>query len=454
MVLASLYSIRIIYLDIAVYLDSDSFGRGTVSYVKSPADTALKKGHEEYLKEFESYLQSNGFSKITIKNYISDLKKFLAWKGKDPFFATDVEDYRKFLISTNVALATEKRIISTVIKFAGSINLKTSPVVMVPVHGMNKSAAFVTKNRKYNFSKFSIVIGLVVFVGLLSYFLLRAVFIRNEATIVPQPLIESRVLGGQDTAVSSDSSSTDNNDLLAGFLADLFFVRDARNKKVLYFDDKYAKYGVTSLQVNAELDVYEDAYFYKKVNIEDDIVVAGDIFGRGGLTLTGDANFLNDLSLESDLDVEGDLYLAQGSELYSFGSKTLGDRVYAEDNYVTDGQTFTSSIDVLDIQLADVVAGVTGVWTRNSVLGRLYPTAINDNVGIGTIDPGAYRLNVNGNTNITGNLVVTGDVDSLTGTIVTLDGTTLTYTTGNITTLDLGTNTISDSNFTGNWGFN
>ncbi|NCN28339.1 hypothetical protein GW915_12290, partial [bacterium] len=77
----------------------------------------------------------------------------------------------------------------------------------------------------------------------------------------------------------------------------------------------------------------------------------------------------------------------------------------------------------------------------------------NGNVGIGTTDPGAYKLNVNGNTNITGNLNVTADIESLTGTITTLDGATLTYTTGNLTTLDLGTNTITDGTLTGNWGF-
>ncbi|PIZ66720.1 hypothetical protein COY15_00295, partial [Candidatus Roizmanbacteria bacterium CG_4_10_14_0_2_um_filter_39_12] len=44
--------------------------------------------------------------------------------------------------------------------------------------------------------------------------------------------------------------------------------------------------------------------------------------------------------------------------------------------------------------------GVAGFWQRNG--SNLAPTNIGDNIGIGTTGPGAYKLNVNGNTNITG----------------------------------------------------
>ncbi|PIV83702.1 MAG: hypothetical protein COW51_03120, partial [Candidatus Moranbacteria bacterium CG17_big_fil_post_rev_8_21_14_2_50_44_12] len=73
-------------------------------------------------------------------------------------------------------------------------------------------------------------------------------------------------------------------------------------------------------------------------------------------------------------------------------------------------------------------------------------------------------VNVTGNSTIAGDLAVTGDIDASTGTIDTLDGTTITFATGNfttanittanVTTLDLGTNTIADGNFTGDWSFN
>ncbi|PIY80757.1 MAG: hypothetical protein COY80_01275, partial [Candidatus Pacebacteria bacterium CG_4_10_14_0_8_um_filter_42_14] len=46
-----------------------------------------------------------------------------------------------------------------------------------------------------------------------------------------------------------------------------------------------------------------------------------------------------------------------------------------------------------------------GGWTDDGSMVRL--TTIGDNVGIGTTDPGAYKLNVNGNTNITGTLTTT-----------------------------------------------
>ena len=59
------------------------------------------------------------------------------------------------------------------------------------------------------------------------------------------------------------------------------------------------------------------------------------------------------------------------------------------------------------------------------------------NVGIGTESPGAYRLNVNGNTNITGTLNVTGNVtaigffnssDSRLKNIIERDGDTIKFT--------------------------
>ncbi|PIR61227.1 MAG: hypothetical protein COU68_00525, partial [Candidatus Pacebacteria bacterium CG10_big_fil_rev_8_21_14_0_10_45_6] len=113
----------------------------------------------------------------------------------------------------------------------------------------------------------------------------------------------------------------------------------------------------------------------------------------------------------------------------------VGNGIVAHNTYLQGTGTTTG----FSLQTADSTGAV-----KFSVLD-------NGNVGIGTTNPGAYKLNVNGNTNITGNLVATGDVDASTGTITTLDGTTLTYTTGNLTTLDLGTNTITDGNFTGNW---
>ena len=59
----------------------------------------------------------------------------------------------------------------------------------------------------------------------------------------------------------------------------------------------------------------------------------------------------------------------------------IGDRTYTEDNYVTDGQTITASIDALDIAIAanslgrSVQTGVTAATVIDSVLVDDYQTA-------------------------------------------------------------------------------
>ncbi|MDC0449021.1 helix-turn-helix domain-containing protein, partial [bacterium] len=66
------------------------------------------------------------------------------------------------------------------------------------------------------------------------------------------------------------------------------------------------------------------------------------------------------------LDVSGDIRIATGSELYSSGSATLGNRTYTNDNYVTDAQTFTASIDVLDTNLGNLAGGTHAAVTLNT----------------------------------------------------------------------------------------
>ena len=77
------------------------------------------------------------------------------------------------------------------------------------------------------------------------------------------------------------------------------------------------------------------------------------------------------------LDVNGDIRIASGSDLYSYGSATLGNRTYTEDNYVVDGQTFTASLDALDQQLFDVSSAAgTNYWQK--VAGNLSPLTVGD----------------------------------------------------------------------------
>lgn len=114
------------------------------------------------------------------------------------------------------------------------------------------------------------------------------------------------------------------------------------------------------------------------------------------------------------LDVNGDIQIVNGSELYSYGSATLGNRTYTEDNYVTDDETFTSSIDALDQALADVGTGASGLWLDGDPNDYIYPNSTySSNVyldsgylGVGydpsTISGGVAAFNGNVGIGITG----------------------------------------------------
>ncbi len=138
------------------------------------------------------------------------------------------------------------------------------------------------------------------------------------------------------------------------------------------------------------------------------------------------------------LDVNGDVQIANGSELYSYGSATLGNRTYTEDNYVTDGETFTASIDALDQQLADVIGGAGGVWSRDAGNGYLYPATITDRVGIGTSSPSEML-------HVVGNILTSGNITA--GGIITGTGSGLT----DLNASNLASGTVPSARITGNY---
>jgi len=81
------------------------------------------------------------------------------------------------------------------------------------------------------------------------------------------------------------------------------------------------------------------------------------------------------------------LTLGNSSDLASFGSTTLGNRTYTEDNYVADAQTFTASIDALDQSLYDVATGTSGIWTDGGDV--TYLTSQTDDLALGGTGSGA-----------------------------------------------------------------
>ncbi|MBL7078032.1 MerR family DNA-binding transcriptional regulator, partial [Candidatus Shapirobacteria bacterium] len=122
--------------------------------------------------------------------------------------------------------------------------------------------------------------------------------------------------------------------------------------------------------------------------------------GAGDIILTPASSF--------KLSVNSDLEISNSNDLYSYGSQTLGSRVYTEDNYVSDNETFTVSIDVLDQRLAAAISGESGLWLDDTTYIHASNVIANDvvitdsgNVGIGTTSPAA-KLHVAGALNVTG----------------------------------------------------
>ena len=70
----------------------------------------------------------------------------------------------------------------------------------------------------------------------------------------------------------------------------------------------------------------------------------------------------------------------------------FGNRSYTEDNYVTDAEAITLSIDALDQSLYNLEIGGTGLWLDSTDSSYIHPadaatTVIQDstgNIGIGT----------------------------------------------------------------------
>jgi hypothetical protein len=109
------------------------------------------------------------------------------------------------------------------------------------------------------------------------------------------------------------------------------------------------------------------------------------------------------------LDVSGDIRIADNSDLYiqseALRGTVLGTRVYTSGNYVTTAESFTASIDALDIALYNMESGSTGLWINETgyirasnvgdLAGTLYRIYDTGGVSIGRdSDPGAGSLYV------------------------------------------------------------
>jgi hypothetical protein len=109
------------------------------------------------------------------------------------------------------------------------------------------------------------------------------------------------------------------------------------------------------------------------------------------------------------LDVVGDIRIAAGSDLYLEGEAlrgtVLGNRTYTGQHYIVNAQSFTTSINALDIGLNNLETGTTGLWRNETgyirasnvgdIAGTLFRVYDTGGVSIGrAADPGAGSLYV------------------------------------------------------------
>jgi hypothetical protein len=76
------------------------------------------------------------------------------------------------------------------------------------------------------------------------------------------------------------------------------------------------------------------------------------------------------------LEVDGNLGIANSNDLYSYGTQTLGNRLYTYNHYVTDSLTFTANVDELDQALYDVATGAGGLWLDGAPSDYIYPNSL------------------------------------------------------------------------------
>ena len=156
------------------------------------------------------------------------------------------------------------------------------------------------------------------------------------------------------------------------------------------------------INANGNLGIGTTAPTYK-LDVNGDIrTVSGSDFYVGSIGLNDNGSLSSGASLIGLFDNTYSNIAANTTVQGAIGEldSAIGNRAYTEDNYVTDAQSLTASVNALDMMLQNVVTGSTGLWIDTA--GYIYAqnasnVVISDtgNLGIGTTNP-IYALDVAG----------------------------------------------------------
>ena len=114
-------------------------------------------------KEFTNYLSSCGLNKISIRNYLADLNKFISWFQKftgEKLSETSLQSshlnlYENYLNSASIPETSKRRYLTTVKKFFFFINSSLLPLNQIPLITSQPQSFITPKNQPASFSSLS-----------------------------------------------------------------------------------------------------------------------------------------------------------------------------------------------------------------------------------------------------------------------------------------------------------
>ncbi|HPN96688.1 MAG TPA: hypothetical protein PLK35_02880, partial [Candidatus Moranbacteria bacterium] len=228
---------------------------------------------------------------------------------------------------------------------------------------------------------------------------------------------------------------------------------DEKNKQDFWISDE----SMTELEKKEVASTVLSAF---GVTLDGNGDLAGDIRIKRNEKIRVEANAIDSEKIRDHTilarDIDDDIKL-KVKELISKGNITAGGNLIVSGSLVNSGSV--SFQNGLVVSNGNVVFSTSGTITQTGLGQVAFAGNVDAQNGMdvtgGNLTVGGNNFSVN---SLNGNIITSGDLDASTATIGIIDGTSLLFNTANITSanvtnLDLGTNTITDGNFSGNWNF-